>query len=53
MELLPELLIDVVLGAVLGVMGGLFGIGGGVIAIPGVGALFGSCQQLVSCNVLA
>jgi len=35
-----------VLGVALGTVGGLFGIGGGLIAIPALGVLFGLDQQL-------
>jgi uncharacterized membrane protein YfcA len=35
----------VLFGAVLGTLGGLFGIGGGLIAIPALGLLFGLDQQ--------
>ena len=34
-----EWLLYIVLGAALGTMGGLFGIGGGLIAIPALGVL--------------
>lgn len=43
---------DVALGAVLGVTGGLFGIGGGVIAIPVLGLLFGMSQPLAQGTAL-
>lgn len=43
---------DVVLGAALGVMGGLFGIGGGVIAIPVLGLVFGMNQPLAQGTAL-
>ena len=33
--------LNVVLGAALGTLGGLFGIGGGLIAIPALGVFFG------------
>ncbi len=39
-------LLEVLLGAALGFLGGLFGIGGGVLAIPTLGLLFGFSQQL-------
>lgn len=38
--------VHVLLGALLGTVGGLFGIGGGLIAIPALGILFGLDQQL-------
>ncbi|MBC7210640.1 MAG: sulfite exporter TauE/SafE family protein, partial [Pseudomonas sp.] len=41
-----EWVIYIVLGAALGTLGGLFGIGGGLIAIPALGVLFGLDQQL-------
>jgi hypothetical protein len=51
-ESLFTVLIDVVLGAVLGVVGGLFGIGGGLIAIPVLALLFGLDQQLAQGTAL-
>ncbi|WP_040260995.1 sulfite exporter TauE/SafE family protein [Pseudomonas massiliensis] len=39
-------------GAVLGTLGGLFGIGGGLIAIPALGLLFGLDQQLAQGTAL-
>ncbi|MDH4656921.1 MULTISPECIES: sulfite exporter TauE/SafE family protein [unclassified Pseudomonas] len=44
--------LNVALGAVLGTMGGLFGIGGGLIAIPALGVLFGLDQQLAQGTAL-
>jgi hypothetical protein len=41
-----------VLGAALGTVGGLFGIGGGLIAIPVLGVLFGLDQQLAQGTAL-
>ena len=41
-----------VLGAALGTVGGLFGIGGGLIAIPALGVLFGLDQQLAQGTAL-
>lgn len=40
------------LGAALGTVGGLFGIGGGLIAIPALGVLFGLDQQLAQGTAL-
>lgn len=44
------MIVDVVmyllLGAAMGTLGGLFGIGGGLVAIPALGVLFGLDQQL-------
>jgi len=37
--------LNLVLGLVLGTLGGLFGIGGGLIAIPVLGVLFDLDQQ--------
>ncbi|MDF9755780.1 putative membrane protein YfcA [Pseudomonas hunanensis] len=42
----------IVLGAALGTVGGLFGIGGGLIAIPALGVLFGLDQQLAQGTAL-
>ena len=47
-----EWLMYIALGAVLGTMGGLFGIGGGLIAIPALGVLFGLDQQLAQGTAL-
>lgn len=47
-----SLIADIVLGAILGVTGGLFGIGGGVIAIPVLGLLFGMNQPLAQGTAL-
>ncbi|MBK5002511.1 sulfite exporter TauE/SafE family protein [Pseudomonas sp. S31] len=47
-----EWLLYIVLGAGLGTMGGLFGIGGGLIAIPVLGALFGLDQQVAQGTAL-
>lgn len=44
--------LNVVLGMVLGTLGGLFGIGGGLIAIPVVGVLFGLDQQVAQGTAL-
>lgn len=41
-----------VLGVALGTVGGLFGIGGGLIAIPALGVLFGLDQQLAQGTAL-
>lgn len=40
------------LGAAMGVLGGVFGIGGGLIAIPALGLLFGLDQQLAQGTAL-
>lgn len=37
--------LDIVLGAVMGALGGLFGIGGGLIAIPVLGVVYGLDEQ--------
>ncbi|MDR0276608.1 MAG: sulfite exporter TauE/SafE family protein [Paucimonas sp.] len=47
-----EWLMYMVLGAALGTVGGLFGIGGGLIAIPALGVLFGLDQQLAQGTAL-
>nr|WP_095078668.1 sulfite exporter TauE/SafE family protein [Pseudomonas sp. Irchel s3h17] len=47
-----ELMIYLVLGAALGTVGGLFGIGGGLIAIPVLGVLFGLDQQMAQGTAL-
>lgn len=47
-----EWLMYIGLGAALGTMGGLFGIGGGLIAIPALGVLFGLDQQLAQGTAL-
>ncbi|WP_313026006.1 sulfite exporter TauE/SafE family protein [Pseudomonas lopnurensis] len=44
--------LNVLLGLVLGTLGGLFGIGGGLIAIPVLGVLFGLDQQLAQGTAL-
>lgn len=44
--------LNVVLGLVLGALGGLFGIGGGLIAIPVLGVLFGLDQQVAQGTAL-
>lgn len=41
-----DITLNVALGLVLGVLGGLFGIGGGLLAIPVLGILFGLDQQM-------
>jgi len=50
--LMIEWLMYVALGAALGTLGGLFGIGGGLIAIPALGVLFGLDQQLAQGTAL-
>lgn len=47
-----EMGLDFVLGLVLGCLGGLFGIGGGLLAIPALGVLFGLDQQLAQGTAL-
>lgn len=47
-----ELAMYLLLGAVLGTVGGLFGIGGGLIAIPVLGVLFGLDQQIAQGTAL-
>ncbi|MGY4659300.1 MULTISPECIES: sulfite exporter TauE/SafE family protein [Pseudomonas] len=47
-----DLAMYVVLGAALGTVGGLFGIGGGLIAIPVLGVLFGLDQQIAQGTAL-
>ncbi len=49
---LLEFGLDVLLGVVLGTLGGLFGIGGGLIAIPVIGVVFGIDQQLAQGTAL-
>lgn len=44
---------NLLLGAVLGGVGSLFGIGGGLIAIPVLGLLYGMDQQLAQGTALA
>jgi uncharacterized membrane protein YfcA len=43
---LLDWLLEILLGAALGFLGGMFGIGGGVLAIPTLGLLFGFSQQM-------
>jgi uncharacterized membrane protein YfcA len=47
-----EFLMYLVFGAALGTLGGLFGIGGGLIAIPLLGVLFGLDQQMAQGTAL-
>ena len=47
-----DLVMYLVLGAVLGTLGGLFGIGGGLIAIPVLGVFFGLDQQIAQGTAL-
>lgn len=44
--------LNIALGLLLGTLGGLFGIGGGLIAIPVLGVLFGLDQQLAQGTAL-
>ncbi|EXF47408.1 membrane protein [Pseudomonas sp. BAY1663] len=50
--MLLDIGLNVLLGLVLGSLGGLFGIGGGLIAIPVLGVLFGLDQQLAQGTAL-
>ena len=47
-----DLVVNLLLGCVLGTLGGLFGIGGGLIAIPALGVVFGLDQQLAQGTAL-
>ncbi|MFW0755976.1 sulfite exporter TauE/SafE family protein [Pseudomonas sp. H11T01] len=47
-----ELVMYLAFGAALGTVGGLFGIGGGLIAIPVLGVLFGMDQQIAQGTAL-
>ena len=47
-----EIVMFVLLGAAMGTLGGLFGIGGGLVAIPALGVLFGLGQQLAQGTAL-
>ncbi|MBB3103640.1 sulfite exporter TauE/SafE family protein [Azomonas macrocytogenes] len=47
-----EVLMNLGLGLVLGALGGLFGIGGGLLAIPLMGVVFGMDQQLAQGTAL-
>lgn len=47
-----SLALEFLLGVVLGSLGGLFGIGGGMLAIPALGVLFGLDQQLAQGTAL-
>ncbi|WP_407926693.1 sulfite exporter TauE/SafE family protein [Aquipseudomonas guryensis] len=49
---MSEVLINIGLGLCLGTIGGLFGIGGGLIAIPMLGLLFGLDQHLAQGTAL-
>jgi uncharacterized membrane protein YfcA len=50
--MLLQLAADLVLGAAIGFLGGLFGIGGGIVAIPILGLLFGMPEQLAQGTAL-
>jgi uncharacterized membrane protein YfcA len=52
MILLPSLLLPLLIGATLGFAGGVFGIGGGIIAIPVMTGLFGLDQKLAQGTAL-
>ena len=43
---ITALVLDACLGAAIGFLGGLFGVGGGIIAIPILGLIFGFNQQV-------
>ncbi|MAB99179.1 TSUP family transporter [Pseudomonas sp. MS19] len=47
-----DFVLNLLLGAALGSLGGLFGIGGGLIAIPAMGVLFGLDQQMAQGTAL-
>lgn len=47
-----DLLLNLLLGLAMGTLGGLFGIGGGLVAIPALGVLFGLDQQLAQGTAL-
>ncbi|BAP41027.1 sulfite exporter TauE/SafE family protein [Pseudomonas sp. 21LCFQ02] len=47
-----DVVMFVLLGAAMGTLGGLFGIGGGLVAIPALGVLFGLDQQLAQGTAL-
>lgn len=47
-----EMGVDFLLGVALGGLGGVFGIGGGLLAIPALGVLFGLDQQLAQGTAL-
>ncbi|QLF91979.1 sulfite exporter TauE/SafE family protein [Pseudomonas sp. ABC1] len=47
-----DIALNLLLGLALGTLGGLFGIGGGLIAIPVLGVLFGLDQQLAQGTAL-
>lgn len=49
---LLDVLLDLLLGLALGTIGGLFGIGGGLIAIPVIGLFFGLDQQMAQGTAL-
>ncbi|MDX1298574.1 MAG: sulfite exporter TauE/SafE family protein [Pseudomonas sp.] len=49
---LLDVALNLLLGMALGTLGGLFGIGGGLVAIPALGVLFGLDQQLAQGTAL-
>lgn len=50
---MTEFIINIVIGALLGLFGGLLGIGGGLFAIPTLSLLYGMDQQLAQGTALA
>jgi hypothetical protein len=48
----PRILLDLVLGAIFGFLGGMFGIGGGIVAIPVLGLAFGMSEQVAQGTAL-
>ncbi len=50
--MIVDVLMYLLLGAAMGTLGGLFGIGGGLVAIPALGVLFGLDQQLAQGTAL-
>ena len=50
--MIGDVLMFLLLGAAMGTLGGLFGIGGGLVAIPALGVFFGLDQQLAQGTAL-